>query len=267
MVVVHDLIHLRCYGWLKRQYYNIILRRLYRRCSAIVCVSEATKRDLVAWSGIEASCVHVIYNGVDAMFSPEGGGWDGGDRYVLYVGNHRSYKNLPRLVRAYSRSSLPSRSVHLFLTGNRNPELVRIAEEAGVASSLRFLGTVPEADLPRLYRGASAVAFVSLYEGFGLPIVEAMASGVPVMTSAVSAMPEIAGGAALLVDPVSVNAIRNGLDRIVTDASLRARLIQAGRDRVDFFTQQRSSGAYWQLIEAVAEWSPPRADADGCAQP
>ncbi len=266
VVVVHDLIHLRRYGVLKRMYYDVLLKPLYRRCHGIICVSEATRRELIAWAGIDPSRVHVIHNGVDPMFSPQGERWVSTHRYILYVGNHRSYKNLARLIRAYAGSSLPGRGIRLFLTGDRDSELIGIAEDLHVASSVRFLGAVGDLDLPRLYRGAVALAFVSLDEGFGLPIVEAMASDVPVVTSAVSAMPEIAGAAALLVDPLVVESIRDGLDRVVSDEALRSRLIRAGRDRAQFFRKLQSSVRYWELIEAVAEESLSDREERGCAR-
>jgi glycosyltransferase involved in cell wall biosynthesis len=251
VVTVHDLTHLRFYSRAHRIYYNQILRPLYRRCEAIVCVSDYTRREFLAWSGMAPHRVHVVLNGVAPVFAENQQKSDLPFRYVLYPGNQRGYKNLARLIAAYARSTLPGQGVRLVLTGQANPLLVLQATTLGVAEQLHFTGWVADADLPRLYKGAEAVAFVSLYEGFGLPLVEAMASGVPVLTSNVSAMPEVAGDAALIVDPYSVEAIAAGLDRIVNDTDLRAELVARGSEQVKRFDWDQSAHALWAIVEEV----------------
>lgn len=249
VVTVHDLTHLRFYTRLHRVYYNAVLRPLYRRCSAVVCVSDYTRREFLDWSGMPATRVHVIPNGVRAAFRINRDGYGLPYRYVLYPGNHRSYKNLARLVEAYAASSLPRNDIHLVMTGRENPALVARAADLGIASQVHFTGVLADADLPRLYRSAWLVAFVSLYEGFGLPVVEAMASEVPVLTSNVSALPEVAGGAALLVDPYSTAAITRGLDTLAHDAVLRDELVARGREQLQRFDWDRSAGALWSIVD------------------
>lgn len=249
VVTVHDLTHLRFYTRLHRAYYNAVLRPLYRRCSAVICVSDYTRREFLAWSGMPADRVHVILNGVSRAFTDNRAGYDLPYRYVLYPGNHRSYKNLARLLEAYAASSLPAHDIHLVMTGRENPALAARAAELGVASRVHFTGLLADADLPRIYRSAWLVAFVSLYEGFGLPLVEAMASAVPVLTSNVSALPEVAGGAALMVDPYSVPAIARGLDTLAHDAALREELVGRGREQLRRFDWERAAGALWSVVD------------------
>lgn len=249
VVTVHDLTHLRFYTRFHRAYYNTVLRPLYRRCSAVVCVSDYTRREFLAWSGMPASRVHVILNGVSPAFTDNRTGYDLPYRYALYPGNHRSYKNLARLVDAYAASSLPGHDIHLVMTGRDNPELTARAAALGVAAQVHFTGVLADADLPRIYRSAWLVAFVSLYEGFGLPLVEAMASGVPVLTSNVSALPEVAGDAALVVDPYSVPAITRGLDTLAHDTALRAELVGRGREQLRRFDWDRSAAALWSIVD------------------
>jgi glycosyltransferase involved in cell wall biosynthesis len=249
VVTVHDLTHLHFYSRLHRVYYNRILRPLYRRCSAVVCVSDYTRREFLAWSGMPAAKVHVVHNGVSRAYTDNQQRYELPYRYVLYPGNHRSYKNLERLVAAYARSSLPGHDVHLVMTGQPNPALMAQAETLGVSAQVHFLGRVADADLPKLYKGAALVAFVSLYEGFGLPLVEAMASGVPVLTSNVSALPEVAGDAAWIVDPYSVDAIAAGLDIVLNNAALRADLVGRGQQQVARFDWDRSASVLWSLVD------------------
>lgn len=249
VVTVHDLTHLHFYSRLHRVYYQLVFKHLYRRCSAVVCVSDFTRREFLAWSGMPAERVHVVHNGVQPIYAENDQTYGLPYRYVLYPGNHRGYKNIVRLMEAFARSSLPKQDIHLVMTGSENPALTRRAGELGVSSLVRFTGRVQDAELPRLYKGALLVAFVSLYEGFGLPLVEAMASGVPVLTSNVSAMPEVAGDAALIVDPYSVEAIANGLDVLARDEVMREDLVGKGLQRVSAFDWDVSAGELWSIID------------------
>lgn len=253
VVTVHDLTHLHFYSRLHRAYYDLLFRKMYRRCTAIVCVSDFTRREFVAWSGIEPKRVHVVLNGVDPAYACNDETLGIDYPYVLYPGNRRGYKNLNRLLVAYAQSVLPARGVCLLLSGNPDAGLTALAEQIGVAGMVRFSGYVADSDMPKLYRGALFVAFVSLYEGFGLPIVEAMASRVPVLTSNTSAMPEVAGVAALTVDPLDVDEIRKGMDRLAETPSLRQELIEAGLERLPQFNWDRAAAHHWQVVENVCQ--------------
>ena len=248
IVFVHDLTHLKYYGRLRRIYYTHILRWLYHRCAAIICVSDYTRREFLAWSKVDPEKVHVVKNGVSSAFLENKSASRFSYKYILYPGNHRPYKNLERLVRAFGKSNIASQGIHLLLTGEKYAGLHEVICECDLREFVHFCGRVPQDELPKLYRGAEAVVFVSLYEGFGLPILEAMASDVPVITSSVSAMPEVAGDAAVLVDPNSVDSIANALLRVMTDEKLRRELVAKGRRRVQEFDWDRSAEKFWQLV-------------------
>jgi glycosyltransferase involved in cell wall biosynthesis len=252
VVTVHDLTHLRFYSRLHKLYYDVVLRPLYRRCAAIVCVSEYTRREFLEWSGMPRDNVHVVRNGVSPVFVNNQDALVLPYQYVLYPGNHRGYKNLDRLIAAFSQSSLPKTNIHLVMTGSENAVLMAQARRLRVAEYVHFLGWLEDADLPKVYKGALAVAFVSLYEGFGLPILEAMASGVPVLTSNASSMPEVAGDAALIVNPYSIADIAHGLDRLTSDRALQNELIHRGLDRIARFDWAHSARDLWSIVDRVA---------------
>ncbi|WP_349040183.1 glycosyltransferase family 1 protein [Agrobacterium sp. SORGH_AS 787] len=252
-VIVHDLTHRRFYGEAKRIYYDHIYKRLYRRSSGIACVSEFVRSEFLEWSGIAAEKVHLVYNGVSARFTEYGERHAPGYEYVFYSGNHRNYKNLDRLVRAYAASSLPSREIRLVLTGEHNHDLSRRAMEYGIGDKVVFTGIIPVEEMPAYYRGARAVTYMSSFEGFGLPTLEAFACGTPVITSNISSMPEVAGGAALLVDPYSVEKMAQGLDAITTNEELRHNLIAQGRKRKSDFDWDISAKLLWKLVRDCAK--------------
>lgn len=130
--------------------------------------------------------------------------------------------------------------MHLVFTGNRTSKIMKCIEQQRVVGRVHFTGVVPEADLPSLYRGAEALVFSSLYEGFGLPVLEAMACGIPVVTANVTAMPEVAADAALLVDPKSVEQIAHAIERVVNDNALRLCLRTKGLARAAQFSWART---------------------------
>jgi glycosyltransferase involved in cell wall biosynthesis len=221
----------------------------------VFTVSEASRRDILRfypWADPER--VVVVPNAIDATMLEDPGPeemdrvkerYQIRGRFVLFAGNIKPHKNLERLIAAFGR--VKQRPGHddlkLFIIGDevtRYGSLRRSVESAGVRQDVRFFGFVPDRTLAALYRLASVFAFPSLYEGFGLPPLEAMACGTPVVTSRISSLPEVVGDAALLVDPYSVEEIALGLERVLGDEALRAVLVERGRARVRDFSWKRS---------------------------
>lgn len=252
VITVHDLTHLHFYTKLHRAYYEIVLRPLFRRCAHIVCVSNFTRDEFLGWSKIDPGKVTTVHNGVEPQQFARRGPPVLTFPYVLYPGNHRGYKNLQRLLQAYARSTLPAGGVRLVLTGAAQPNLRATAAALGVEHSVHFTGTVDRATLIGLYAHATGVAFVSLYEGFGLPLLEAMAARVPVLASRAAALPEIAGDAALLVDPTRIDEISHGLQELVGNETLRARLVEKGAARVTHFEWNTAAAALWRIVGQAA---------------
>ena len=227
---IHDLNHIdrgENSSFLKRLYYKWIMQRACCHAKAVLTVSDFSKRRIVEWSGIPAERVINVGNGVDAEYSPSASPFQPGYPYVLCVSNRKAHKNEPRLIEAFSTARLPD-GVRLLFTGKTTPVLTELIEKYHLQERVIFIGRVEEADLPGLYRGALALLFPSLYEGFGLPVIEAMACGCPVLTSNTTSLPEVAGEAALLVDPTSVQEIADGISSICGDEALRAAMIGRG---------------------------------------
>jgi glycosyltransferase involved in cell wall biosynthesis len=234
---IHDLSHIYCpenSSPMIRLYYATVLKRGCQRAVSILTVSEFTRTQIVDWAGVPPEKVFNVGCGVDAAYRPEGDSYGLPFPYFLCVTNRKRHKNEFRVVEAFARSGFAA-EIRLVFTGNSTADLAGWIERHNVASSVHFTGPVPEARLPSLYRGAQALIFPSLYEGFGLPLVEAMACGTPIVTSNITAMPETAGDAALLVDPTSVEQITAGMQRIVSDTALRQRLREKGLARAAQF--------------------------------
>lgn len=227
---VCDLIHLRVpgeAGWLKRQYYERLVKPAVSKCFRMLTISDYSRRDVLDWSGADPLQVVDVGCGVDEQFFASVPAHQPGFPYLLYVGARKPHKNLDRLLEGFAASRARG-ELKLVLSGNADAATMALVLHLGVADQLVFAGRIPDADLPAWYRGATALLFPSYFEGFGLPPVEAMAGGTPVLTTTATSLPEAVGDAALTVDPFSVEAIRDGIDRITHDDTLRARLIAAG---------------------------------------
>jgi glycosyltransferase involved in cell wall biosynthesis len=209
VVTFHDLAVLRhpeTFNRWTRAYSRRVLPKVVRAATRLIAVSEFTKRELADLLDVPPEKVRVIPNAVGEPFTAEGAAGVG--EYVLAVSTLEPRKNLPRLIEGYRRAGL--NGVPLLVAGAAGWGGVRV-EGDGV----RWLGEVRDEDLARLYRGARAVAYVSLYEGFGLPVLEAMACGAPVVAARSDALEEVSGGAAVLVDPLDPDAIAAGLNEAI----------------------------------------------------
>lgn len=267
VVTVHDLgyrAYPEAHRPVDRFYLDWSTRWNARQAAALLADSMATKADLVAAYGIPPARVHVVHLGRDerlARVEDPGQIADvccrygiAGPGYLLYVGTLQPRKNLARLIEAFARvAGRPAAAgLQLVLAGGKGwlfeqmrlPELV---EKLGLVGRVLFPGYVADADLPALLSGARAFVYPSLYEGFGLPVLEAGACGVPVITSNTSSLPEVAGdpsagpeqAAALLVDPHDVEAIADALYRVLTDDALRAELARRGLENVKRFSWEK----------------------------
>ena len=230
-----------------------------RRAAAVIAVSEFTRRDLIDLYGLPEQKVHAIPNGVDARFAPrpdavatvcERHGLEA--PFVLAVGALQGRKNVPRLVRAFAASA-PRDHLLAVVGGDRGDRagVVAAAVAAGLGDRLRLLGHVGEDALPDLYSAARVLAFPSLYEGFGLPALEAMACGTPVVASRTTGLGEAVGDAALTVDPTSVEELADALGRALEDEALRARLVAAGSARAAELSWSRTAARTAAVYRAV----------------
>src|SRR5271156_374719 len=247
---IHDLSHIHCpenSSPLIRLYYAMVLKRACHRAVRILTVSEFTRAQIVEWSGVQPEKVFNVRCGVDSSYHPATDSYGLPFPYLLCVSNRKRHKNEFRLVEAFAKAHLPA-AMRLVFTGNRTPELADCIERHHVAPRVYFVGMVPEEKLPSLYRGAEALVFASLYEGFGLPLLEAMACGTPVVTANTTALPEVAGDAALLVDPTSVEQIAEAMEQIVSDTSLRRRLREKGLARAAEFSWAATTARVHELL-------------------
>jgi glycosyltransferase involved in cell wall biosynthesis len=236
------------------------------KADAVIAISEATKRDIVAHLGISAQRVHVIYGGVSPAFHPIEArnalaralapmGLSPGS-YILYVGTIEPRKNLRRLIEAYHllRKMMPPPAPKLVLAGAsgwKYQETFECVEDLNLEGAVVFLGRVSSEALPALYNGAVLFIYPSLYEGLGLPPLEAMACGVPVIASNVSSLPEIVGDAGILIDPQDVQALAAILKNLLEDGERRTELREAGLARASQFSWERAAREMLELYKST----------------
>ena len=225
-----DLNHIDCLensSFIKRLYYRFVIYRAIHKATRILTISEFSRNRILEWSGVRPENVVNVGVGVDENYHPHIKPFTPGFSYLLCVSNRKAHKNEVRVVEAFSKAKI-SGDIRLLFTGDPDRSSIELCKRNGVEHRVVFMGKVAEEDLPSLYRGALALIFPSLYEGFGLPVIEAMACGTPVLTSNTTSLPEVAGDAAFLVSPLSVDEIANGINQLCSNLDLRELLIQKG---------------------------------------
>ncbi|TET43911.1 glycosyltransferase family 1 protein [candidate division TA06 bacterium] len=240
------------------------MRCVVEKVDSIIAVSRTTRSDLLEVYGFDKERIHIIEHGVEESFRPitDSGSLEAlrrryklPEKFVLCVGTLEPRKNHVRLIQAFQlmceRHTDKYRLVVCGKKGWMYDEIFALAETSRSKETVMFTGYVPDEEMPYLYNLASVVAYPSLYEGFGLPVVEAMACGKPVLTSNRGAMADVAGDSALLVNPEDVNDMAEGLYRLISDDELRERLKLAGRKRASTFTWEKAARATLDVYDRV----------------
>lgn len=268
VLTVHDLSFVRVSDSASpslKKYLDVVVPRSVGKATHILADSQATADDLVSLYSVSASKVSVLLSGVNERFYQNISSNSSMTTrikysledfpYIFTVGTVQPRKNYIRLIQALVQLRNKGIDIHLVIAGGKgwldNPIYQAISDNH-MEKFVHFIGFASDEDLPALYKNATCLAFPSLYEGFGLPVLEAMAAGVPVLTSNVSSLPEVAGDAAITVDPYDVDAITDGLQKLILDTTLRDTLIQKGLARAKEFTWEKSArqllGIYQDLL-------------------
>ncbi|WP_423823874.1 glycosyltransferase family 1 protein [Salinisphaera sp. SPP-AMP-43] len=214
-LTIHDLIHLHVPGEqsaAKKLYYRALLKPALKRARHVFTVSEYSKQDILQWSNIDKQKIVVVGNGVSSVFTPEGYATTYQRPYLFYVGNHKPHKNTLNAIKAF-KISRTSYTHDFLLSGPPRQHVTDFIAREGLIGKVRFTGMLEEQDLASHYRGATSLIMPSLYEGFGLPVIEAMACGCPVVSSDRTALTEVGGQAAIYFNPEHVDAIADAIDQ------------------------------------------------------
>ncbi len=267
VVTVHDAVPLDHPEWLNPKFaawYRFLLPKLIPRVRRVITVSSFSKARILEHVKVDPSRIVVIPNGVDLRFYPRNEDEKEAllarlalpsPHFVLSLGSLEPRKNLPRLLRAWAlvESKFP-KEIWLVVAGAKGkPEIFRDVAFGELPPRVYFTGHVPDEYLPALYSSALAFVYVSVYEGFGIPPLEAMASGTPVLTGNRTALPEVVGEAGVMVDPFDVEAIADGLERLVLDSSLRESVRKKGLLRAQEFSWDWIAERTWTVLEEAAK--------------
>jgi glycosyltransferase involved in cell wall biosynthesis len=251
------------FKWYDRLYVGSLVPLYCRRADAFIAVANKVKQDAVEYVNADPNKVFTVYNGFDpkqfyfiddpARLEAVRTRYKLPEKYVLWVGQIESRKNVKRLLRAFAE--IAKEFAHqLVIAGEQRwstqSELSEI-KQLGLEERIQFIGWIPHTDLPAIYRLADLFAFPSLYEGFGIPLVEAMACGCPIVTATTCAPPEVVGGAGYLVDPYDVAAIAAGMRTVLRDATLRQKMIARGLERAKEFSWEKCATEVLAVFDAV----------------
>ena len=265
VLTIHDLTPLlfpEYFSKIARLYMKWMIWLAKFKANKIIAVSENTKQDLINKFGIDKGKIAVVYNGVDVSYeiinnqtrlSQVKEKYETGQEYILYVGNVKPHKNISRLLKAFS---MVNRNSKLIIVGKRNKvydEVHKIIKEYQLKDKVVFTEFVPDEDLLLLYNAATVFVYPSLYEGFGLPPLEAMACGTPVITSNVSSLPEVVGDAAITIDPYDIDELVNEINNVISNPKLQQKLSRKGLNRAKKFTWRKAAEETLKVYEEVLQ--------------
>lgn len=246
---------------LTRRYYNYFFPKFAQKATRIATVSEFSKKDISENYKISQDKIDVVYNGINSSFKPVSDlvkaqtkqKFSKGKDYFLFVGSLNPRKNISRLIQAFDAFKKESNSdLKLVLAGSHawgGSDIYKTIDTLSFKDDVIFTNRLNEEDLANVMGSAFALTFVPYFEGFGIPLVEAMQSETPIITSNVTSLPEIAGDAALFVNPYEVNEIKNAMLKLRSDDTLRLKLIESGKQRKNNFSWDKSANLLWNSIE------------------
>ena len=262
VVTIHDVIPLEHPEWFTRMYsdwYRFLLPRLVQRVQKIITDSEYSKNKITDLLNVSEDKIIVIPGGVGKEYHPVNSNmlshvksmYVESSNYLLVVGTIEPRKNLKRLLRSWQLICNDYRDIQLIIVGVE-ANSARSVDMPLTVKSTSLLGYVDDQHLPALYSGAIALIFPSVYEGFGLPALEAMACGTPVLASNATSLPEVVGDAGLLFDPYDIDDMSSSIERIITDSDLRETLQLKGLERAKQFTWERTASLVWEVLSQTA---------------
>jgi glycosyltransferase involved in cell wall biosynthesis len=249
---------------LDRLNHRLLVPGFCRRANAIIVVSNNIKHDLVKYLGVDPAKIRVVYYGLSPSFRPVRDParlaearrrYELPERFVLYVGQIYPAKNFGGILRALARlkGRIPHKLVVAGEPRSDYEEDLTLIDRLGLSGDVRFVGWVGQEELPTLYSLADVFLFPSLYEGFGIPLLEAMACACPIVTANVGSPPEVTDGAAVLVDPRDVEAIAQAVEAVVNDPQLRGRLVERGQARAREFTWEKCARETLEVLESLGD--------------
>jgi glycosyltransferase involved in cell wall biosynthesis len=268
VVTIHDLTAIKYPELLEPEwavYFKKKIKASVEKADAVIAISNFTKEEIVESLHIDDEKIRVIYNGIAQRFKPVTNKieiqevtakYGVSEPYLLFVGMIKPNKNIQTLIRAYIELRKSATYEYpLVIVGDKSwdfDEVMKVVHKFKAENGIIFTGVVSDEDLPYLYSGAELFVFPSLLEGFGIPVIEAMACGTPVVTSNRTSIPEITNGAAILVDPLDVNAIAEAMHSIVSDSELRGRLSEKGINQAKVFSWEKTARETLQLYHEIA---------------
>ena len=255
IVTIHDVYHLAFYDTLslpQKIYSKFMINQAVKKSDVILSVSEFSKQEIIKYTNTNKN-IEIIYNGIEESWMDKNVSFDEKENYILYVGNVKPHKNLVRALKAFSL--LKDNNVKFKIVGKKDGFITKDTEIDKIAKHLKnrveFTGYVSDDELKKLYKKAKIFLFPSLYEGFGIPPLEAMASGTPVISSNVASLPEVCGDSAYYVNPYDVNDIAKGMETVLKDEELQKELVQEGLERVKLYSWEKSANKLIKIIEGL----------------